>query len=159
MNLKYNSASDRQMFTLLLKMLNPLWSDLVKVLSSCRTHTMMVSIYINTGRLSESLLHTFRLIQWKGHTQLMSTNATHRLVVWQIGQSLYAIQSLFSITPINPLTPIVTLCTVCLSDVIPNHCYSKSVALLPVSTRHITVILWNLVFIYHTHVESNKILA
>jgi hypothetical protein len=72
---------------------------LVKVLSSCRKHTLMVSIYINTGRLSESLLHSFRLIQWKGHTLLMSTMPhTHRLLALQIGKRLHALQSLSSVS-------------------------------------------------------------
>jgi hypothetical protein len=58
-----------------------------------------------------------------GHT-------THRIVAWQIGQSLYALQSLFNITKTNPWTPTLTLCTVCLLTVIQNHWYNQSVALL-----------------------------
>jgi hypothetical protein len=77
-NLKSCLASDIQMFTILLKMLNSLRSDLVTVLSSNRMHTIMVSIYINIGRLSESLLHIFRLILWKGHMLLVSTHHTDR---------------------------------------------------------------------------------
>jgi hypothetical protein len=109
----------------------------------------MVYIYINIGRLFESLSHIFHLNQWKGHTLLVSTHTTH------IHTQTHGIVDRSKPMHITISLQYHTNKSFTMSEVM--HCV---LALLPVSKRHMTSHIVKLVFIYSSHAEcKEKIVA